>query len=98
MAVLLKYLQLLLFIPLLALAGQGVLHVLAGERRESNVFYRLLRWLSWPLAAPLRRALPAALSPAGAGWAVFGIVAGAYAAVTLSRIAWCLHIGVAACR
>ena len=39
----LNIIQLVLYIALLALVGQGALHVLAGPRRDSNFFYRLLQ-------------------------------------------------------
>ena len=44
----LNILQLLLYIALLTLVGQGVLYVLAGDKRDSNVFYKLLQVLSKP--------------------------------------------------
>ena len=39
----LKLAQLVLYIALLSLLGQGVLYLLAGARRDGNVFYRLLQ-------------------------------------------------------
>ena len=55
----LTLLQLLLYIPLLALAGQGLLFVLAGDRRETNLFYQLLRLLSKPFTWAVRKLSPA---------------------------------------
>ena len=42
----LTYVQLTLYIPLLALLGQGLLYVLAGARRDTNFFYQLLKLIS----------------------------------------------------
>ena len=48
MLIFLNVLQLVLYIALLALAGQGVLFVLAGAGRQRNFFYKLLQVLSKP--------------------------------------------------
>lgn len=59
---LLNLAQLLLYIPMLALLGQGVLYVLAGAGRQSNVFYKLLVLLSQPFTAPVQLLVPRALT------------------------------------
>jgi hypothetical protein len=56
---LLDLLQLLLYIPLLALLGQGVLFLLAGAKRHANFFYTTLQVLSKPFTWPLRKVMPA---------------------------------------
>ncbi|MEY3295030.1 MAG: hypothetical protein RLZZ451_1078, partial [Pseudomonadota bacterium] len=38
----LNLVQVVLYVALLALMGQGVLYVLAGAKRETNLFYTLL--------------------------------------------------------
>jgi hypothetical protein len=48
MLIYLKAIQLVLYIALLALAGQGLLFVLAGAKRDTNFFYRLLQVVSKP--------------------------------------------------
>ena len=42
-------------IALLALAGQFLLGVLAGRRRDSNFFYRLLQVMTSPFTKGVRR-------------------------------------------
>ena len=59
---LLNLAQLLLYIPILALLGQGVLYPLAGAGRQSNVFYKLLVLLSLPFTAAVRLLTPRALA------------------------------------
>lgn len=54
----LNLLQVLLYIPLLALLGQGVLFVLSGNKRQGNVFYQTLLVVSKPVVWPLRKILP----------------------------------------
>ena len=39
----LNILQLLAYMGLLALLGQGLLYLLAGHKRDTNVFYQLFR-------------------------------------------------------
>ena len=51
----LNLVQLILYRPLLALAGQGLLYVLAGPKRDSNFVYRLLQLLSKPFTLVVRR-------------------------------------------
>ena len=51
----LTLLQLVLYIPLLALLGQGLLYVLAGQKRQSNFFYQLLVLVSKPFTWVVRR-------------------------------------------
>ena len=48
-------LQLVLYIALLAMLGQGLLYLLAGAKRETNIFYQLLRIISKPATALVRR-------------------------------------------
>ncbi len=90
--------QLVLYIGLLALAGQGVLHVLAGRRRGDNLIYQLFQVLNRPWLALARRLLPARLAGRHQGWLALLVTALLYAAVTLARIAQCLSVGMLGCR
>lgn len=94
----LNVVQLVLYIALLALLGQGVLHVLAGARRDQNVFYQLLRVVPRPFTALVRRLTPARLGDGAVAWLTFLLLALGYGVVTLEKISLCLRIGVALCR
>lgn len=88
--------QLILYIALLALVGQGALHVLAGRQRDSNVFYRLLERVTRPFTWPARR-----WKPGREGLVLvltFCVLALAYAGVTAHKIRHCLTIGIEHCR
>jgi hypothetical protein len=50
----LNALQLVLYIALLALVGQGLLALLAGAKRESNFFYKTLSVLTKPFTRASR--------------------------------------------
>lgn len=93
--------QLVLYIALLALLGQGVLYVVAGAHRESNFFYRFLQVLSRPFTRVVRWITPRQV-PASAVTAItFCLLAALYLVVTFERVDFCLtsqRVGQAGCR
>ncbi len=98
MLTVLNLLQLVLYIPLLALIGQGLLYVLAGPRRESNFFYQLLQLLSKPFTVVVRKLTPAKVADRHVPVVTLCLVFIAYAVVTLEKISLCVQIGMEACR
>ncbi len=90
--------QLVLYIPLLALLGQGLLFALAGPRREENIFYKLLQLVSKPFTAAVRRITPRQVADRHVPVATFFLVLVAYFVVTFEKIDLCVHIGMQACR
>jgi hypothetical protein len=63
--------QVVLYVALLALMGQGVLYVLAGAKRESNIFYTLLRVIGKPFTVPVRWVVPKLFSDQQVGVLTF---------------------------
>ena len=98
MLTVLTYLQLLLYVPLLALLGQGVLYVLAGARREGNFFYQLLALISKPFNAVVRRVTPPKVADRHVPVVTFFLLTILYFIVTFERIDLCLKVGVEQCR
>jgi hypothetical protein len=94
----LSLLQLILYIPLLALAGQGALYVLAGPKRDANFFYRLLQLLSKPFTIVVRRLTPRKVAEHHVPIVTFFLVLIVYAVVTFEKIDLCVRIGVEQCR
>lgn len=94
----LTYLQLVLYVPLLALLGQGLLFVLAGAKRDSNFFYQLLKLISKPFTAVVRKLTPRRVSDQHVPFATFFLLLVVYAIVTFERIDLCVRIGVEQCR
>ena len=94
----LNFVQLLLYIPLLALLGQGLLFVLAGPKRDNNVFYRLLQLLSRPFTYLVRKATPAKVSDTQVPIVTFFLLVIAYAVVSFEKIDLCTRIGLEQCR
>lgn len=90
--------QLMLYIPLLALAGQGALFVLAGGRRGDNFFYQLLQLLSKPFTALVRLVTPRQVADEHVPVATFLLLLIVYAVVTFERIDLCVRIGIEQCR
>lgn len=89
--------KLLCEIALLCLAGRGVLAVLAGSGKDRNLVYSLLCVATQPVVSLVRpvtlRFVPVAQHPGVA----FALLAVAWLALTLTKIFWCLQIGVERC-
>lgn len=98
MLTLLNLAQLLLYIPLLALAGQGALYVLAGHKRDTNFFYRLLQLLSKPFTLLVRKLTPMLVSDMHVPIVTFFLLLIAYAVVSFEKIDLCMSLGLEQCR
>lgn len=99
MLTLLNALQIVLYVPLLALLGQGALVVLAGGRHRDNFFYKLLATLSSPFTAIVRRLVPASFSGAMVGFITFALVAAASFLIFAERgYLLCVQAGHTDCR
>ncbi len=94
----LNLIQLILYIPLLALLGQGALYVLAGAKRDANFFYRLLQLLSKPFTVVVRKLTPALVADSHVPIVTFFLVLILYVVVTFERIDLCMRIGLEQCR
>lgn len=94
----LTLLQLVLYIALLAMLGQGVLYLLAGPRRETNFFYRALEIVSRPFTRVVRKLTPALVADRHVPVVTFLLLAIVYAVVTFERMDLCVRIGVEHCR
>lgn len=98
MLTLLNILQLVLYIALMALAGQGLLYVLAGPRRDSNFFYRLLQVVAKPFTLVMRKLTPRQVADRHVPVATFFVLLLIYAVVTFEKINLCLATGMEGCR
>ena len=94
----LNLLQLILYIPLLALVGQGMLYVLAGPKRDSNFFYRLLQLLSKPFTLAVRHLTPSKVADQQVPLVTFFLILIVYFVVTFERIDLCVKLGMEQCR
>ncbi len=90
--------QLVLYIGLLALLGQAVLYIIAGQRRESNLFYQLFQVLNRPWVSAARWIAPRQVAPRHVPVIAFCVMAVLYLAVTLAKIEHCIALGMEGCR
>ena len=78
-------------VALLALLGQGLLYALAGEKRESNLFYQVLRTVASPVMAVTRLLTPKTFPPLWVGLVAFSMLVAAWLVATYYKI--CLTLG-----
>jgi hypothetical protein len=93
--------QLVLYIALLSLVGQGILYVLAGPRRDSNFFYKLLQLLGKPFTWPVRKITPKQVGDSQVPIVTFFLLVVFYAVVTFERTDLCIRsnmVGQVGCR
>jgi hypothetical protein len=90
--------QLVLYIALLSLLGQGVLYLLAGARRDGNVFYRLLQMVARPFTWLVRKLTPRQVPEAQVPVITFLLLLVAYAVVTFEKISLCVASDMQGCR
>lgn len=94
----LSLLQMILYIPLLALLGQALLYVLAGPRRDENFFYRLLQLLAKPFTFVVRKLTPSKVADEQVPLVTFFLLVIAYVVVTFEKIDLCVRVGVESCQ
>lgn len=85
-------------IALLALLGQGLLGWLAGDRRDQNIFYQILRILTRPFVFAARRLSPPVVLDRHVPLVAFWLLAFLWLGATVLKINICLQIGVALCK
>jgi hypothetical protein len=85
-------------IALMALAGQFLLGVLAGQKRESNFFYKLLQVLTGPFVKGMRFVTPKVVIDRHIPLAAFVLLAMVWVVATIVKVNLCIQIGVEQCR
>jgi hypothetical protein len=99
MLLLISSIKLVAEIALMALFGQWVLGLLAGPRRDTNLFYRLLAVLTGPFVKGARLLSPRSIVlDRHVPLVAFLLLAFVWVFVTLTKIQWCVRIGVEACQ
>jgi hypothetical protein len=90
--------KLLAEIALMALAGQWVLGLLAGEGKGTNPFYRVLQGVGKPWMRAARWCSPRVVLDRHLPWVAVLLVVSVWLVATISKVSICLNIGVALCR
>lgn len=93
----LRLVQVLLAVPLLALAGQGIVYVLTrtfGQDPKTNFFYRVLDTVSLPFRWLCRRITPGFVADRHLPLVVLSLLVVGYAWVTLEIGSACARQGL----
>lgn len=98
MLIVVSVFKLLAEIALLALLGQGVLALLAGAKREQNVFYQLLQVLTRPFLAGTRLITPKVVIDRHVPIVAALLLSFVWLTATITKISICVQIGVEACK
>lgn len=98
MFLLVSAIKLVTEIALLALAGQWLLGLLAGQKRDKNLFYQLLDILTRPFVRGMRLISPRQVLDRHVPLAAFLLLSVIWLAVTVVKINLCVQIGVEQCR
>lgn len=98
MLLLVSSLKLIAEIALLAFAGQWLLGLLAGQRRDTNLFYRLLQTLTSPFVRGARWITPRVVLDRHLPLVAFLLLAFVWLFATMSKINLCLQSGVNLCK
>lgn len=98
MLIALNLIQLVLYIALLSLLGQGLLYILAGQKRDTNFFYKLFQVLTKPFVVPVRKLTPRQVSDQHVPFVAFFLLAIIYVVVTMEKIQLCIGQNMEGCR
>jgi hypothetical protein len=85
-------------IALLALAGHWLLGLLAGQRRDANLFYQLLGMMTKPFIRGARLVSPRLVLDRHLPLVAFLLLGFAWLVATVTKINLCLQTGVNLCR
>jgi hypothetical protein len=90
--------KLLAEIALLALVGRWLLGLLAGAKREGNVFYQVLSIVTRPVERMTRLLSPRVVLDRHIPLAAALLLLSVWVGSTLMKIQYCVEIGVQQCR
>ena len=85
-------------IALMALAGQWLLGLLAGAKRETNLFYQLLQVVTRPFVKAVRFITPRVVLDRHIPLAAFVALGMLWLVMTLMKIQICVQTGMEHCR
>jgi len=85
-------------IALMALAGQWLLGLLAGAKKEQNLFYQILQIIGKPFVAAARFLSPKVVLDRHVPLVAFCLLLFVWLASTVYRIRTCIEIGVELCK
>ena len=90
--------KLIVEIALMALLAQWVLGLIAGPRKDSNLFYQLLQQVGRPFVLLVGWLTPRFVLQRHHPLVAFLMLGFVWALVTVAKISHCLSVGVQLCR
>lgn len=91
-------LKLVAEIAMLAIAGQWLLGLLAGAKRDTNTFYQLFQVLTRPFVRGTRLITPKVVIDRHVPLVAFLLLSFVWVAATITKISICVQIGVQQCQ
>jgi hypothetical protein len=91
-------LKLIAEIALMALLSQWVLGLLAGAKRETNFFYKLLQVITGPFVKATRLISPRFVLDRHIPLAAFMLLSMVWLVAVITKINLCVQLGVGACQ
>ncbi len=98
MLLLISILKLVAEIALLCIAGQWLLGLLAGARRDTNTFYQLFQVLTRPFVRGTRLITPKVVIDRHVPLVAFLLLAFIWLGATVAKISICIQLGVQQCQ
>ena len=98
MLALLNTLQLVFYIAVLLLAGQGVLWLVSGAKAGNNLFYQIFQLVNKPWVRAARWMTPRQVADQQVPVVAFLVVGILYVAVTLAKIEHCVSVAMQGCK
>lgn len=85
-------------IALMAMAGQWLLGLLAGARKDQNLFYQLLSMVGRPFVVTARLLTPKLVLDRHVPLVAFFLLVFVWLVATIYKIQTCIQIGVELCK
>jgi hypothetical protein len=95
---LVEVLKLVAEIALMAIAGQWVLGILAGAKREQNLVYQLFQILTKPFISGARLVSPRVVLDRHLPLVAFLLLSFVWVVATITKIDICVRMGVHLCK
>lgn len=94
----LNTLQLVFYIAVLLLTGQGLLWLISGAKAGNNLIYQLFQLVNKPWVRAARWIAPKQVADHQVPMVAFIVVGVLYAAVTLAKIEHCVTVAMQGCK
>ena len=94
----LNTLQLVFYIAILLLAGQGLLWLVSGAKAGNNFFYQMFQLVNKPWVTATRRIATRQVADQQTPMVTFFMVGILYMAVTLAKIEHCVTVAMQGCK